>query len=337
MEEIKSHLKYLNEEIKKIRDIVVDINIGRTSLLTRDELDDVRLSIDEFKGEIVRNVSGELATLKNSIADVLTKIDNAPLLRQGIKQDIVEALNSQRKKAPELRTAEDQKAGKECIEALMSKTSVIPANKRNADRMFFMYERLYSCGGLVSSVLEYLRFKSDVKVLVDFDSDDIGNLKTNVTYFNGAERDGSTVMAYADLQEKVVYLGALCASERWLLPQLAQKLSLLAIGMSFQNGGRPYVKGDFANQSLFGAILALAEARQRNGEELELPMGNAVLLESPLEKEAYLISSVPWLGAEYGSILAENKIRDQLPLLLEYYKDRVVAKLHQESEEEIGI
>jgi hypothetical protein len=169
-------------------------------------------------------------------------------------------------------------------------------------------------------------------VKIDFDSSNIGRMKSKFLDYDNVERDGFSHESFADFSSGVVYVAG-DYSEDYTLGLLVSAMSQMCFLRAFGNEGRPYERGDRESERALEAAIQEAERkrRRRSDDDLDWYIGIALEKETHLAREIYITSAFPWIIAFNGPIAGRSLLRTELPLLLDFYERRVLPALMEKA------
>ncbi|XP_046400343.1 uncharacterized protein LOC124166724 [Ischnura elegans] len=226
------------------------------------------------------------------------------------------------------------------IEEMMRKTVIMPSSEEAKSKMKNVYESFYNKDSIFSSILRFLTFQG-VGVHVDVGhGGGLGRMISRVTDYDGRGWNGDDFGAMADFETRKAY--AVITTAEWVNSfRLAYSLTPLAIFSLFQNKGLPYREGGEGGRDVeFKGILDTALRITGNGFDFGKPLENYIELwvrnkVTQAGKEIYLSALVPCVIAQVGSSIGRTTLNRQLPSLLRFFEEHVVAELEKETKKAI--
>ncbi|XP_046408020.1 uncharacterized protein LOC124172624 isoform X1 [Ischnura elegans] len=196
------------------------------------------------------------------------------------------------------------------------------------------FDNLYSQGKLLSSLLRYMRENKSWELLVDFENSDIGARWPDFKDLEGKCIGDSGPKVRSHASRRFVYISAKLHgvyTEDRLVGWLAIAMARMAMLLAFRNRCKPYAKGDGRSEAKFREVVTDAEQKlsQLGSARLNWYLKNALEWKTPEAKEIALISAVPGIIAHYGRSEGVHILREQLPSLLNYYRDYVITKFER--------
>ncbi|XP_046400362.1 uncharacterized protein LOC124166738 [Ischnura elegans] len=222
------------------------------------------------------------------------------------------------------------------IEEMMRKTVIMPSSEEAKSKTKNAYENFYDKDSIFSSIIRFLTFQRvSVHVYVGNEGR-LGMMISRVTDYDGTEWKGPDFGAMADFETRKAY--AVIATAKFLNSfRLAFSLTPLAIFSVFKNKGLPYRQGGDGGRDVeFKGILDTALRITGNGFESGKPLENYIELwvrnrVTQAGKEIYLSALVPCVISQEGSSNGRSKLNRQLPSLLRFFEEHVVAELEKET------
>ncbi|XP_046408527.1 uncharacterized protein LOC124173050 [Ischnura elegans] len=225
-------------------------------------------------------------------------------------------------------TTDPARARQECVDAMMRKTRIVYGS--GVDYMHRLYERLYDEDEITACIIKYLCGNDRVKVMVDFESQNIGRMKEKVVCLDGTQWTGSRWYSFFDFESETVYLGAKdCPgdSENVVSARLAVALSQLSLKLAFDNEGRPYSRGDVEQEREWVRALEEVEGRRKRGGEFRWSIHHALDLRTQSARVNYFAAAVPWIITNHGSTDGRANLLQEASILLHLYSNNVMGTL----------
>ncbi|XP_046405138.1 uncharacterized protein LOC124170457 [Ischnura elegans] len=225
-------------------------------------------------------------------------------------------------------TSDPARSRQECIDAMMRKTRIVYGD--GVDEMRRLYEKLYDEDECTACIIKFLSGDDLMKVMVDFESDDIERMKEKVVDFDGTQWNGSDLYAFCDFESETVYLGAKVCSgnrEEFVCAELGCALSQLSLQLVFDYEGRPYRKGDPEGEREWMRAVEELEERRRRGEGLHGSINYALNGKTLKAKVCWLAAAVPWIIASDGSTNGRARLQQDYSLLFSLYSNNVIGTL----------
>ncbi|XP_046400474.1 uncharacterized protein LOC124166822 [Ischnura elegans] len=218
-----------------------------------------------------------------------------------------------------------------CINKMMQKTMIKNATLDKIAYVKELYTNLYECDVLTSSLLHYLQSDDSFGVIIDCTSANIEGIKPQYKNIDGEVFTGDKDSIFADREENRVYLAALRTSyfrKQIIMSRFARALAILAINNLYHNEGRPYSVEDKGSLAAFQEAMAEAVAKKDKIPKNHLYVPWAVGMKSSLGREARLAAVPVEYVAEFGSVQGRKLMKDHVPILLRFYEENVLPKLH---------
>ncbi|XP_046408417.1 uncharacterized protein LOC124172936 isoform X2 [Ischnura elegans] len=292
----------------------------------------LKSSVDSLRREmksLVRQLSSSLEELKSQVCGrdallrcleeaVTSTVEDVTSIKCGL---IGEASLSQP-------TSDPARARQECVYAMMRKTRIVYGT--GVDEMRKIYDRLYDEDECTACIIKFLSGDDRVKVMVDFESINIGRMKEKFVDLDGTQWNGSSRSSFCEFESETVYLGAndSCGKrEKLVRSSLAWALSQLSLRLVFDNKGRPYSKGDVEREREWMGALEELEERRKRGEELDWRIHYALNRKTLEAKVCWLVAAVPSIIAYHGSTEGRTILQNNYHLLLSLYSNNVIGTL----------
>ncbi|XP_046400835.1 uncharacterized protein LOC124167087 [Ischnura elegans] len=224
------------------------------------------------------------------------------------------------------------------IEEMMRKTVIMPSSEEAKSKTKNAYEKFYDKDSIFSIIIRFLTFQR-VSVHVYVGNEGrlaLGRMISRVTDYDGTERKGPDFGAMADFETRKAYF-VITTHKSYHSFRLAFSLTPLAIFSVFKNKGLPYRQGGDGGRDVeFKGILDTALRITGNGFESGKPLENYIELwvrnkVTQAGKEIYLSALVPCVIAQEGTSNGRSKLNRQLPSLLRFFEEHVVAELEKET------
>ncbi|XP_046404985.1 uncharacterized protein LOC124170320 [Ischnura elegans] len=225
-------------------------------------------------------------------------------------------------------TSDPAVARQECVDAMMRKTLIVYGS--GVDGMRRLFERLYDEDEYTACIIKYLSGDDQVKVIVDFESRNIGRMKEKVVRLDGTQGNGSKIYTICDFESGTVYLGAKYCSgnrEKDVCARLAWALSQLSLKLVFDNEGKPYSKGDVEQEREWMRAIEEVEERRKRGEGLDGCIKYALNGKTLKAKVCWLAAAVPGIITYDGSTRGGAILQWQAPLRSSLYSNNVMGTL----------
>ncbi|XP_046400482.1 uncharacterized protein LOC124166830 [Ischnura elegans] len=217
-----------------------------------------------------------------------------------------------------------------CINKMMLKTMIKNATLDKIAYVKELYTNLYECDVLTSSLLHYLQSDDSFGVIIDCTSANIGGIKPQYKNIDGEVFTGDKDSIFADREENRVYLAALRTyfRDEIIMSRFARALAMLAINNLYHNEGRPYSVEDKGSLAAFQEAMAEAVAKRKKIPKSYKYVSWAVRMKTPLGREARLAAVPVEYVANFGSVQGRELMKDHVPMLLRFYEENVLPKLH---------
>ncbi|XP_046408021.1 uncharacterized protein LOC124172624 isoform X2 [Ischnura elegans] len=220
-----------------------------------------------------------------------------------------------------------------CVGAMLEKTHLTRWSEGDLAQLRAVYEEMYQSPWM-SCLIKYLHSQEGVKVMVDFESQFIGNLVRRFINHDGVECEGSQYYSFPEFGARRIYVGGKKNDDdpqKSLLCHIASLFARMSMFLAFGNDGRPYHVGDVGRRRQYEAILVEAKQRRRSGLELDEEIVYCLKMKTERAREIYMVAAVPWVIAYHGVRYAIEMLEEQMPSLLNFYEHQVMRLLLSQS------
>ncbi|XP_046387402.1 uncharacterized protein LOC124156996 [Ischnura elegans] len=311
-------------------------------IVSRKEISELKATIDKMRAMfasrdiLLRALEGSVTSMADEFGSVRSQLENIGEKVGEMGKDLGRLGDSSSCHVQSSSSLMESRRREACVEAMMRKTDILNGDEGKVYEIRGYYAHLCS-NNLLAPLFSFLATQANVRVMIDCRSQYVGGLRDTFVDHDGMEREGGWFYSFADFKRRRVYLGGKTSESRKreaVMGWLARSLAQMAMCLAFNNEGRPYAAEDVEKRDRYRLIVQRAEKIDLT---LDTYLRWSLDWDALVMREVKLISAVPLMIAEYGSVEARIRLQQQLPGLLDFYKEHVLATLESEVEAALSI
>ncbi|XP_046402303.1 mucin-16-like [Ischnura elegans] len=257
-------------------------------------------------------------------------LEDDPTMVGGFKIDIASG-DSTKLTKKERRVPTERIGRLLCVGGLMKKVRVLRKSEEKTNQVEELLKKLWKRGEVPACIMAELLDHEELEIWIDCDSTSVGNMLEEVVGGDGQKCRGEFCRSYVNRSENRIYLGIMESEEKdedTILGYMADSMAHIACDRIYENGGRPYRRVDIDRKRKFQSIVA-SVMESSNEMDLDHWISWAIGRENSFDRETDLITAVPAIIAERGSVEGIEILHNQVPELYEFFLERIKSKLPQ--------